>query len=72
MGVGGDGGGRLESCALGVGGIEFRVGVESPTGFQLPGTLTANVNKVNACFPFGFIFTFAWWRKGSLNDLGAH
>ena len=25
--------------------------------------------KVNACFPFGFIFTFACWRKGSLNDL---
>ena len=43
--------GRLESCALEVG----VVGVESPRGFPSPDTPVADVNKVNTCFPFGFI-----------------
>ena len=46
-----------ESCTPGVGGVELRaVGVESPPGFQPPGTLIADMNKDNACFPYGIIF----------------
>ena len=38
------GGADRESCALGVGGVELgAVGVESPPGFQSPGTLIADV-----------------------------
>ena len=52
-----------------IAGVELRaVGVELLHRFQSLETLIADVNNVNACFPYGFIFTFVCWRKGSLND----
>ena len=43
MGQNESGWGGPESCALELGGVELRlVGIESPPGFQSPGTMLAN------------------------------